>query len=681
MRRSGSHLDSFYHPPSEPTLHEKSNIRSFRESPVMLLPSVEMERNVGKTDGIGEASSEYKDCYRFNHVDFLSASVEEERTRSEDRIKNLVMKGADTAQRERSMDAFRNCSPKPASVSIITVDASSPTNRGLQTPTNLSSSSPYPDDNDVSAVTTDPNKKSLRAHDHYEPSFDVQKTGVSNVSKPIVEASVQMNLTQPQMMLLEQPTGASTTLSPKRSISTPPSSPKTSPSPTSLYLPRDVSLNQLRASPGGAFSFPRRSQDLTRSPASLHVHESGSSSATLLLSVQPDSENTTAIGRNQTNVETPLNPNRKAFAFISPAHLSTLSSADDEIQIWLNIYDLQAPVQPRGTDDISSTASSSPPHQLSSTPAAGARPQMSPKYQPYPIVAGLSSSHDQSILSVSPVGMDAASLSQDLPSSINSSPSTSTQLHHQYRMPESQVSHSRSFSSLSTLSGAGSFRTKRRPSLPNTGAKSDKMSQKSVESLRDAVIRLQKTDFEFVTPNIAGLDLQGSHNASTSSNLTEIAATSTDYVASMNSDTDSGWASESSSRLIVTQPSATAKDRVRSVYIQDQFAELSPSVDEYGFIKDSRRSDLEMGNYPPHLKDSKALEAYRARELKVRWLCLSRCQEGAKISSQWVQVMNQITPASAKKSKKIKKLVAFGIPSSVRGKAWVRAIVRTIESP
>lgn len=151
------------------------------------------------------------------------------------------------------------------------------------------------------------------------------------------------------------------------------------------------------------------------------------------------------------------------------------------------------------------------------------------------------------------------------------------------------LSHSRSMSSLTR---AGSIMFQRRPSLPTR-------SDSNTGSLREeGVVELGNAQFQFVQPQAA--DLEGGSPHSTVDSLH----------------------SASTSRLI-TRPSASAKERVRSVYVldatYDKFEE-KPVIDKFGFIH-SQHTLITMDDTDiPNAGDAVALQAYREREIKVSFL-------------------------------------------------------------
>lgn len=203
--------------------------------------------------------------------------------------------------------------------------------------------------------------------------------------------------------------------------------------------------------------------------------------------------------------------------------------------------------------------------------------------------------------------------------------------------------HSRSFSGLSrSTSKSGSLLSRRRPSLPNNSA------------LETNVQIVGNTEFEFVKlPSSTRLAVSASRDDDLSASISSSLPRSTyadEGTPTLDYETDNEGGVGAS--LLVTRPSAAAKERVRSIYIQNQYIEPEVQTDTFGFIHqhDPRAIEDELEMNAP--QDLKALEAHRARELK------------------WVQSMNAMTPSAAKKSKKMRKLVSYGIPNSVRGRAW-----------
>ncbi|KAK9899458.1 hypothetical protein P389DRAFT_178616 [Cystobasidium minutum MCA 4210] len=180
--------------------------------------------------------------------------------------------------------------------------------------------------------------------------------------------------------------------------------------------------------------------------------------------------------------------------------------------------------------------------------------------------------------------------------------------------------HSRSMSSLTR---AGSI-FQRRPSLPN------RSDSNLGNTATEGVVELSNAQFEFVQPS--GWDSEGEspHSAAESLN-------------------------SSTSARLVTRPSASAKERVRSVYISDFHMESHDPdrvLDKFGFIHNPHLAITNGDSDVPSGQDAAALQAYRARELK------------------WVSIMSSMPARSARSSSKVKKLVNHGIPNSVRGKAW-----------
>lgn len=200
--------------------------------------------------------------------------------------------------------------------------------------------------------------------------------------------------------------------------------------------------------------------------------------------------------------------------------------------------------------------------------------------------------------------------------------------------------HSRSMSSLTR---AGTM-FQRRPSLPNR-------TDSNAGSIgTEGVVELNNAQFEFVHPN--GTDSGGD---------------------SPHSNADSSQ-SGGSARL-VTRPSASAKERVKSIYVFD-LPEQSPApshrVDKYGFMHSQHTSlpihELDM----PDSNNASALQAYRTRELKVSLMTKHLLTTLLTVrASQWVSIMSSMAARNARSSNKVRKLVNHGIPDSVRGKAWV----------
>lgn len=148
------------------------------------------------------------------------------------------------------------------------------------------------------------------------------------------------------------------------------------------------------------------------------------------------------------------------------------------------------------------------------------------------------------------------------------------------------ISHSRS---LSSLTRTGSLMFQRRPSLPT---RTESVSESPRE---EGLVELNNAQFEFIQPQAADSDAGSSHSTVDSLQM--------------------GHSSK-----LVTRPSPNAKERVRSIYITDgqlDQLEVRPVVDKYGFIHNPKRGSCGPDLDVPDAKDAAALEAYRARELKV----------------------------------------------------------------
>jgi hypothetical protein len=135
-------------------------------------------------------------------------------------------------------------------------------------------------------------------------------------------------------------------------------------------------------------------------------------------------------------------------------------------------------------------------------------------------------------------------------------------------------------------------------------------------------VQLGNAQFEFVTPAPSKLappaeDLY----ASTSSAPGSTGWQTPDHTGATDYETDNDG-SDFGSRLLVTRPSNTAKERVRSIYIQNQYEEPVLPTDQYGFVRQNGYGAQELPSDLQQTQDPKALEAHRARELKVRRLTM-----------------------------------------------------------
>ncbi|KAH8924804.1 RabGAP/TBC [Atractiella rhizophila] len=92
---------------------------------------------------------------------------------------------------------------------------------------------------------------------------------------------------------------------------------------------------------------------------------------------------------------------------------------------------------------------------------------------------------------------------------------------------------------------------------------------------------------------------------------------------------------------LVVRPSTAAREKARAEFL----AESEEEVDEFGFYASP-------GKAAPAQGSQKAIENHRSKELK------------------WVGAMSAFTPATVKKSKKIRQLARSGVPNSVRGRVY-----------
>lgn len=392
---------------------------------------------------------------------------------------------------------------------------------------------------------------------------------------------------------------------------------------TMPILPKGMSLKQLRASPGSTgYAFPRRA-----SPGNAL------------------GETANGTGNRYTSV-----PRRVASGPASPAHRPhAVEQGPHSPHLQLETNFRTSPAYTSGN-----LASSRMPSFGSSSPRSPQSPMTAVQYglasPSMPLQSPASDGfYSSSSLDRSQSGHQKeyfgsrSQPSPDVPPSPAFSPSSETPSLLS-KEGGTKMRHSRSLSGLSrSTSRSGSLLSRRRPSLPNNN------------TLETNVQIVGNTEFEFVKlPSSTRLAASASKEddlaASSSSVLPPRSSDAGEGTPTLDYETDNEGGLGAS--LLVTRPTAAAKERVRSIYIQDQYIEPAVQTDTFGFIHkhDPRaiKDELEM-NAP---QDLKALEAHRARELK------------------WVQSMNAMTPSAAKKSKKMRKLVSYGIPNSVRGSAW-----------
>jgi hypothetical protein len=216
------------------------------------------------------------------------------------------------------------------------------------------------------------------------------------------------------------------------------------------------------------------------------------------------------------------------------------------------------------------------------------------------------------------------------------SPVASTSSHASDRSP-TKMRHSRSFSGLSGLTRASSVLNRRRPSLPNGSSHVDNRKEPSIDSQRDAVVHLGNTEFEFVQPTLPKASLGDSLGAGSLLTLNNTLAESTLEspmershsdrfgTPSLDYETDAEGGSGLLHPTLVTRPSEAAKARVRSIYIEDQYVEPSYLAARFAPAHPIQEDEGDPSSFSTRLSedqtatpDARALEAHRARELKVR---------------------------------------------------------------
>ena len=381
---------------------------------------------------------------------------------------------------------------------------------------------------------------------------------------------------------------------PVASTSSAPHSTSSSPSQLSPItlpnLPKGVSLKQLRASQAASYSFPRRS------PASAQNRLTGSARRFA-------SANDAGPSSNQQE----------------PAPLPSPSLAIDphfrRSPAWIEEPPSPAPYTP--VSDGPGPASPVQYHMGSASPASST---FSLQDKGVPMPRSPASLPRSPGYPSSPLAQTQYSEQQD-PSYFPQAPQSPSRSHYvESRSPAprepgpQKLGHSRSFSGLTR---SGSLLSRRRPSLPTNNLIGPKA---------DDVIQLGNTQFEFVvaTPSKSPAPVESLY-ASTSSASVLAGWETPDNAGATDYETDNDG-SEYSSRLLVTRPSAAAKERIRSIYIQNQYEEPALQTDKYGFVhkEDPRALESELEMSQP--QDPKALEAYRARELKVGNRLMRHCR-------------------------------------------------------
>lgn len=338
-------------------------------------------------------------------------------------------------------------------------------------------------------------------------------------------------------------------------------------------LPQGVSLKQLRASQTASYSFPRRSPTSTSHRLTVSAPRSASANdakGALGEYIAPMSSSSMAVDPHFRRLPAWTTPDRpsEAPASASNAHL--------------------APTSPAWRD----AGTASPTSSTFTTDASGLR---SPRSQCSPS-SPLAQTHR--------VQPDEISFSAARSSPVLKQYSTGRSVL-QKDKPNKALGHSRSFSGLSRNN---SLLSKRRPSLPTN----------SLTPEPEAVVQLGNAQFEFVTPSAVKTPPLDRNNLSASTCSASIANgwQTPEHVNALDYDTDTDG-TDLSVRLLVTRPTTAAKERIRSMYIHNQYEEPHLKTDQYGFVHHDPRSierELEMSQS----QDPKALEAYRARELKVR---------------------------------------------------------------
>lgn len=369
------------------------------------------------------------------------------------------------------------------------------------------------------------------------------------------------------------------TLSPIATDSSPGTSALSSPSHASAStlpnLPKGMSLKQLRASQAASYSFPRRSPAST--PNRLTVNARRSASA---------NDAKAATFGNLEPLPSPsvgIDPHfRRSPAWMEDERSSAASTPVVDTHL--------VPVSPGWRE----RGSASPASSTFSHDDRRARPPRSPGGPSSP----LTKSHR-------PLHSEQSYFPGKVPSPMPRQFSNARPAPSPPDIGSKKLVHSRSFSGLSRSS---SLVSKRRPSLPTNASSKE----------ADAVVQLGNTQFEFVsaTPSKASEPRDNLYASTSSASVlagwqTPDNGTATDY------ETDNDM-SDHPSRQLVTRPTPAAKERIHSMYIRDQYEEPALQTDKYGFVhqNDPRAVERELEMSQP--QDPKALEAYRARELKVR---------------------------------------------------------------
>lgn len=407
--------------------------------------------------------------------------------------------------------------------------------------------------------------------------------------------------------------------------------------PTMPNLPKGVSLKQLRSSPGTSYSFPRRSPGGPKSNNPVNARRNVSS-PNIRSSPGFRQQNEQHVQRSA-NASPHLSPTESTHAPNVQVHAS-FDSSPTETRSFPSRQVSQPHLQPF-------------PHGGDSSPTASSTYSY---HEPRHFSAQLHSGHYNRALRSpslkSPVSPDQTvhwpegppSPSRDGPSmhwsSLQRSMTSSSNDAHSIASSSTshKLFHSKSFTGMGNLVRGASLRSRRRPSLPdsdvdtgvNKGGQSDVRSERSLDSPRgagDSVVQLGRTEFEFVLPSLpkpqesAALDSSVSSSASQSTRHQrppweteddrDVRSPEPEVNYATDYETDEEGASYAS-RFIVTNPSQAARDRVKSMYIDNQFVEPSQTLDKHGFFASSGGPEEESRPL-----DAKALEAYRARELKV----------------------------------------------------------------
>ena len=384
-----------------------------------------------------------------------------------------------------------------------------------------------------------------------------------------------------------------------------------------LTLVPEVSLNQLRASPVPFYSSSRKSPIGSCESDQPRRYLTASSPTTPTSAFKSEKEGKKVLPATPDFLvaSRALSHDQAVPLMLGPYHIPGKAERQDE-RCMHAAHRIPRTSNPSYSSTSSPPASSPQIDHPSSIAASEGRPRGSIRNN------SPSSSTTFLNLQLSPLLPDVAlpaSSPDYVAQSPSPNPSTASQATHSVSSDSSagKMSHSRSFSGISGLARPGSFRTKRRPSLPTIILSSDMRSEKSVDTQCDAVVQLGKTEFEFIMPNASRGNLQKSISTSTISSLEDSAWTGNQTTASEDLGTD-GEPGSGLTGIRVTRPSDAAKNRARSVYIQNQYVEpIMSNVDQHS-IHSSGTSPMIAGS--SNLNDAKGLESYRARELKVRTL-------------------------------------------------------------